>query len=450
MKQYRPRPPRFPHDHSHVAWRDLSLTSAPFALLFVVMIGLIVWLADPAPPRTITISAGPQDSSLLDTAERYKKILARNGVTLNVLHSDGSVQNLQRLMDPKSHVDLALVQGGVSDAAARASLISLGSVFYVPLVVFYRGKGMTQLSDLEGKKIAIGREGSGTRRLSLNLLEANGIAPGGVTQLVPLDGMDAAKQLVAGNVDAALLNGDSTTRGLMLRLLGIPGISVMDFAEASAYTRLFPYLDEIDLPPGVLDLRRKIPPQTLHLIGPTVEILARQTLHPAISDLVIEAAQEVHGMPGLLQNAGQFPSPIAREYPISEEATRYYKSGKSFLYRILPFWLASIADRILVLLLPVAVLLIPALRLIPALYAWRVRSRIYRYYGALIAIERSVLDSSTEEERKALIAELDEIEQSLNTLRMPLAHADAFYVLREHVGFVRARLSEASRQKVHG
>ena len=450
MKQHRSHPPRFPRDHhAHVAWRDLSLTSAPFALLFVIMVGLIVWLTDPAPPRTITISAGPHDSSLLHTADEYKKILARNGVTLKVLESDGSVQNLQRLMDPKSHVDLALVQGGVSDAAARESLMSLGSVFYVPTVVFYRGKGMTQLSELEGKKIAIGREGSGTRRLSLNLLEANGITPGGDTQLVPLDGMDAAKELVAGNVDAALLNGDSTTRGLMLRLLGIPGISVMDFEEASAYTRLFPYLDEIDLPPGVLDLRRKVPPQTLHLIGPTVEILARPNLHPAISDLLIEAAQEVHGMPGLLQNAGQFPSPIAREYPISEEATRYYKSGKSFLYRVLPFWVASMADRILVLLLPVAVLLIPALRLIPALYGWRVRSRIYRYYGSLIAIERGALNGATEEERKVFLAELDQIEESLNTLRMPLAHADAFYVLREHVGFVRTHLEEASRQRVH-
>ncbi len=212
---------------------------------------------------------------------------------------------------------------------------------------------------------------------------------------------------------------------------------------------LFPYLDEIDLPPGVLDLRRKVPRETLHLIGPTAEIVARPSLHPAISDLLIEAAQEVHGKPGIMQRAGQFPSTISREYTISEDATRYYKSGKSFLYRVLPFWVASITDRILVLLLPVAVLFFPALRLIPMLYGWRVRSRIYRYYGALIAIERGALKSTTEEERKALLAELDEIEESLNTLRMPLAYADAFYVLREHVGFVRLHLGETSREKVH-
>lgn len=449
MKTSRPRPDHLPRIHSHVAWRDLSLTSVPIALVFVILVGLVIWLVDPAPPKTITLSAGPQDSSFLHFAEEYKRILARNGITLKVLQSDGSVQNLQRLLDPKQHVDVALVQDGTLDGMNTSSLISLGSVSYVPIVVFYRGKGMTQLSQLDGKRIAIGREGSGTRMLSLKLLEANGIGPGGETTLIPLDGLQAATQLVAGNADAALLSGDSTTRGLMLRLLGIPGISVMNFAEASAYTRLFPYLDEIDLPPGVLDLRRKIPPETLHLIGPTVEIVARPNLHPAISDLLIEAAQEVHGMPGLLQQAGQFPNPVAREFPISDEATRYYKSGKSFLYRALPFWLASIADRILVLLLPMAVLLFPALRLIPALYGWRVRSRIYRYYGALIAIERSALKGSTEEERKVLVEQLDEIEESLNTLRLPLAHADAFYVLREHVGFVRAHLGEAARESVH-
>jgi hypothetical protein len=455
MKKYRPR---LPQDHSHVAWRELSLTSLPIALVFVALFGLAVWVADPAPPKTITISAGPHDSSLLNTANTYKKILAGNGITLNVLESDGSVQNLQRLMDPKQHVDIALVQGGVSDEAARASLMSLGSIFYIPIVVFYRGKGMTQLSQLEGKRIAVGREGSGTRMLSLKLLEANGISSGGSggsggatgdTQLVPSDGLQAAEQLVSGNIDAAMLSGDSTTRSLMLRLLGIPGISVMDFAEASAYTRLFPYLNEIDLPAGVLDLRRKWPPDTLHLIGPTVEIVARPNLHPAISDLFIEAAQEIHGAAGLLQRAGEFPSTTAHEYRISEDATRYYKSGKSFLYRVLPFWVASITDRILVLLLPVAVLLFPALRLIPALYGWRVRSRIYRYYGALIAIERGAVNTSTEEQRTALLAELDEIEASLNTLRMPLAYADAFYVLREHVGFVRMHLAGTQREPAH-
>lgn len=442
MKRHR-LPQHFLRDHDHPPWRDLALTTLPVALFCAIVIGLVVWLVNPAPPRTITISAGPQDSALMQLADAYRTILARNGVKLNVLESDGSVQNLQRLLDPKWNVDVAFVQGGVAEGKDVSSLMSLGSVANVPMVVFYRGSGLTQLSQLEGKRIAIGREGSGTRLLSLKLLDANGIDPGGATTLLPLDGLQAATQLVSGNIDAAMLSSDSATRTLMLRLLTIPGISVMSFDESAAYTRLFPYLESVDLPPGVLDLRYRIPPDVVHLIGPTVEIVARNSLHPAISDLLIEAASEVNGAPGLLQRAGEFPNTSAHDFRISEDAMRYYRSGKSFLYRTLPFWLASVADRLIVLLLPLAVLVIPALRTIPALYSWRVRSRIYRYYGALIAIERDALKHKSEEERRKLVGELDEIERSLNTLRMPLAYADAFYVLREHIGFVRAHLADS-------
>ncbi len=414
--------------------------SLPVLLLCAIAIGLTVYLIDPAPPKIITISAGPRDSSLWPVAQEYKKILARDGVTLNVLTSDGSLQNLQRLADPKQHVDLGLVQGGVSKDVATGSLVSLGSMFYAPVVVFYRGAGITQLSQFAGMKIAIGREGSGTRVLALDLLKANGIVPGGPTTLLPLDGEDAVQELIQGRIDAAILNGDSASRAMMLRLDKVPGISPMDFAQAEAYTRIFPYLNEIDLPPGVLDLGQNLPATTVHLISPTVELVARQNLHPALSDLLIQAAFEVHGSSGLLQHAGEFPSPREHEFRISDDATRYYKSGKSFLYRSLPFWLASLADRTVVLLVPIIVLLIPGVRIVPALYAWRVKSRIYRWYGSLIAIERAAMADATVEEREGLLKRLDRIEEAVNRLKMPLAYADAFYVLREHIGFVRSRL----------
>jgi hypothetical protein len=439
--------PHLPHDHAKGLLHDITWTAAPVVLIFAIISALVYWLVDPAPPRIITMSAGQPDSSFYVISRQYAKILARNGITLKVLPSDGSVQNLERLLDPKQHVDLALVQGGIATREQASKLVSLGSVSYVPLIVFYRGKGLDLLSQLAGKRIAIGREGSGTRTLSLALLEANGIYPDSGTPLLPTDGLQAATQLVSNEADAVFLSGDSATRELMLRMLHVPGISVMDFKEAKAYTRLFPYLDEIELPPGVLDLGRRIPPETVHLVSPTVELVARPSLHPALSDLLIEAAQEVHGKASLLQPAGQFPSAVAHEFPISENASRYYRSGKTFLYRTLPFWLANVADRALVLLLPVAVLIFPALRIVPWLYRWRVRSRIYRYYGALIAVERGAMKLTSEDERRALLVELDYIEESLNTLKMPLAHVDALYVLREHIGFVRARLSEARRRE---
>jgi hypothetical protein len=195
---------------------------------------------------------------------------------------------------------------------------------------------------------------------------------------------------------------------------------------------------------GAFDLGRNLPETTIHMIAPTAELIARDSLHPALSDLLIEAAKEVHGHATLMQRAGEFPSPRAQDFPISDDAARYYKSGKSFLYRVLPFWMASLADRLVVLLVPIVVVLIPGLKLVPSLYAWRVKSRIYRWYGALIGIERAAMsDDTSAAEREALMRRLDGIEASVNAMKMPLAYADQFYVLREHIGFVRARLNAA-------
>ncbi len=426
-----------------ISWRDLAVTFGPILLVSAAAIWLAVRLIQPAPPSTLTMSAGPQGSTFWNAAQRYKTILARNGITLNVLQSEGSVQNLQRLADPKSKVDVAFVQDGLASKVPDG-LVSLGSVAYVPLAVFYHGPAITRLSQFEGERLAIGAEGSGTRELALALLKANGIEPGGTTQLLPLSGDDAARALVQGKVDAAFLAGDSAQPPVMGRLLRMPGVRFFDFTQAAAYARRFPYLTAVTIPMGAFDFAHNLPPKPLYMVAPTAELVARDSLHPALSDLLIEAAKEVHGRATLMQNAGEFPAPRAQDFPISDDAARYYKSGKSFLYRVLPFWLASLADRLIVLLVPVIVVLIPGLRLVPSLYAWRVKSRIYRWYGALIALERASMGDTAPAERRALLRQLDTIEESVNGMKMPLAYAEQFYVLREHIGFVRARLSQVA------
>ncbi|CAH2782199.1 MAG: TRAP-type uncharacterized transport system, periplasmic component [uncultured Paraburkholderia sp.] len=258
--------------------------------------------------------------------------------------------------------------------------------------------------------------------------------PGGPTKLLPLSG-DDAEALVSGKVDAAFLAGDSAQPAVMGKLYRTPNVQFYDFSQADAYTRRFPYLTQLEMPMGAFDLGKNLPSTAIHMVAPTAELVAHNSLHPALSVLLIEAAREVHGKANIMQRAGEFPAPLAHDFPISDDTTRYYKSGKSFLYRILPFWLASLADQLLVVVVPLIVLLVPALRLVPSLYAWRVKSRIYRWYGALIAIERSALSDHSPAER------LDAIEDSVNGLKMPLAYADQFYVLREHIGFVRVRLT---------
>jgi hypothetical protein len=227
----------------------------------------------------------------------------------------------------------------------------------------------------------------------------------------------------------------------MRKLVRTRGIRLFNFTQGDAYARRFRYLTRLELPMGTLDLGKNSPAQNLHLVAPTVELVARDNLHPAISDLLIEAAREVHGTATLLQHAGQFPAPLEHEFPISDDAARYYESGKRFLYRNLPFWLASLADRAFVVLVPIIVLLLPGLRLVPTLYRWRVKARIYRWYGVLIGLERDALMNSTPERREEMLKRLDDIEKAVNNMKMPVAFADQFYVLREHIRFVRDRLS---------
>lgn len=423
-----------------ISWRDLAISFGPIVLLAIIAIWLAIWFIDPAPPKSLTITTGPEHSNFWNVAEKYRKILARNGVKLNMVISEGSLDNLRKLNDPTSGVDIGFVQGGVAADMSTDKLMSLGSISYVPVSVFYRGKKMIgRLSELQGKRVAIGQQGSGARVLALTLLKANGIELGGKTALLDMGGDEAAKALTDGTIDAAFLMGDSAAPPTMGKLLRTPGIHLLDFAQASAYARRFTYLTELQIPKGVFDFGKNIPAHDIRLIAPTAELVAREDLHPALSDLLIDAAKEVHSGASVLQRAGEFPAPLAHEFRISDDATRYYKSGKGFFYRTLPFWLASLVDRTVVVLLPLILLLIPGFRLVPQLYGWRIKSRIYRWYGSLIALERAVI-SHTPEEQAQLLKRLDQIEEAVNRMKMPLAFADQFYVLREHIGFVRSRL----------
>jgi len=432
---------RLPANFVLISWRDLAAIVLP-VLIFIT---LVVWVAlrfvHPAPLDTIVIASGPDSSTFRTTAEKYRKIIERNGVKVKILSSQGGLDNLHKLADPASGADVGFVQGGLTDGVDIEHLRSLGSLFTQPLLVFYRGaRTIEELSHLRGKRLAIGPEGSGTHSLALKLLKANGIdtAP---TVLLDLAGEDAATALAQGRADAAFLMGDSATPAVMRGLMEKPGIRLLSFAQADGYLRRLSFLSKLTLPRGAVDLGKNIPARDVQLIGPTVELIARDTLHPALSDLLIGAAREVHGGPGLFRNAGEFPAPLKRDFPISDDALRYYQSGSRFLYTHLPFWLASLTDRLLVVLIPLVVLIIPVLRAVPAIYRWRVRSRVYRWYGVLMAIEKEIFSGPTPEMQQELLSRLDRVEEAVNRIKMPLSFADQLFVLRSHVGMVRDRLA---------
>jgi TRAP-type uncharacterized transport system substrate-binding protein len=425
--------------------RDLLLTLVPLVLALAAATWALFRFIRPAAPSTVTISTGREGSTFQRTAERYAKAFAKNGVTLRLSPSNGSLENLRRLADPASDVDVGFVQVGVTlperaPGESRRELASLGTIARQPLYVLVRGAPPDRLSALAGKRLVVGPEGSGTRALSLALLKANGVEPGGATTLLDLHDDLVGDALAKGEVDAAFLMGDSASPRVIRSIIERPGISVLQLSQLDAYLRRFQDLGRIVIPMGAYDFARNLPATDLQLVGSSVELVARADLHPAISDLLLETMRDVHGRPGLLQKAGEFPVAIEHDHPLSADARRYYQSGKRWLYRMLPFWAASLADRFLMVLLPLVLLLVPVFRLMPSLYRWRVRNRVYRIYGALLELERDVL-ARADQDRAGLLGRLDTIERRAEALKLPVAYADQFYVLREHVGLVRRRLT---------
>ncbi|MDE1171629.1 MAG: TAXI family TRAP transporter solute-binding subunit [Verrucomicrobium sp.] len=406
----------------------------------LVIVAAVFFFIHSAPPTHLTITAGPEGSIFYTTAQKYAAILKRQGVTLRVLSSHGSLENLQRLNDPSAKVDIGFVQDGVT-SEEYPNLMSLGSVSYQPLLVFYRGTtAVDTLAALAGKRVVIGSQGSGTRQIALTLLEANGIRPDGATTLLDWDPQRSSQALLNGQVDAVFLMGEDASIAILRGLLTAPGVHLLSFSQQEAYARRFNWLSTLKMPEGAIDLAKDVPPRDVYLVGPTIELVARKKLHPALSDLILGAAQEIHGRPSLFQKKGEFPAPMEHGFRLSDDALRYYRSGKSFLYHHLPFWLASVVSRILVVIIPAIVVILPTLRLLPVAYRWRMRGRLLRWYRALLALEKDLF-THPEGDRAPLLKRLEEIEQAVNQLRLPASFADQFYSLRQHVDFVRAKIT---------
>ncbi len=417
----------------------MLIVGLPALALIIALFWIASMFVQPAPPKLLYMSTGSEGGAYHGYAKRYKEILARHGITLELQTSSGALENLQRLKDVNTHFTIGFVQGGTATAKDGENLMSLGSMYYEPLWVFYRSKApLDRIVQLQGKKLAVGVEGSGTRKLALQILGANNMGKG-LESLAPLAGDAAADALQKELVDAVFIitGADSVA---VHKMLDMEGVRLMNFAQAGAYVKRFPFLSQVTLPRGVVDLVRDIPGQDITLIATTANLIARDAIHPALVSLLAQAATEVHGETGMFQQAREFPAVKDLTFEVSKDAERYYKSGPPFLQRYLPFWAAVLVDRILVMALPLLVL-IPILRAIPALYKWRITSRIYRWYGELSALESEIKRQYDPTRYADYLAQIDNMEDRANNRPIPVAYTHLRYTLREHINLVRASLA---------
>ena len=421
--------------------------AAAFGLILfvvIIVIAAVFWFFYSAPPRTLIMTAGPPGSSYERIAEEYRSNLLTHGVTVKILPSEGSLENLQRLGKKSFHVDIGFVQDGETDGSNDIKLYSLGSVAFQPLMIFYRSATPVHLlADLAGKRLAIGPAGSGAHMVAMTLLATNGISPGGATKLLDLEGESAAKALLDGQVDAVFAMGDSTPLSTMRTLLHTPGIELFDFVQADAYSRRITYLNKLVMPRGAMDFAADLPSHDVTLLAPTVELVARADLHPALSDVLLDAATKIHKRASLFQHRGEFPADLGTSFPISPDAKDYLLTRKKKgFYRWLPFGLASVVTAVVVSFGPMLLVLIPGLKLIPKAYKWRIQLSIYRWYRSLLKVEHELVGKVSAAKHDELQHRLDDIERAVKAMKVPASFASQFFGLREHIDAVRERLAE--------
>jgi TRAP transporter TAXI family solute receptor len=416
--------------------RDLVRATALAAVLVAAALWVSFQFLQPAPPRRIVLASGVAGGLYHQYAQRYRAILARDGVTVEERMTSGAGDNLRLLLDPGSGVDVAFMQGGVATFPAADDLVMLASLYYEPLWVFYRGaETFSQINELRGKRLAIGIPGSGTRAFVEPLLALNGIAPDN-TPMQPLGAGDALQALRAGQVDAAIMVGGAQTDTIQ-NALRDPSLKLLSFERADAYQRRFPYISKLTLPPGTIDFAHDVPPHEVTLIGTKAMLAARDSLHPALVNLLTDATREIHGTQGYFEAAGEFPGTAHVDLRVSPEADRHRRFGPSLLHRYLPFWVATFVERAIILVVPLLVVLVPLFNFLPQFLRWRVRSRIYRWYGELALLERDVATRSGELPIEKWLQDLDRIERAAEQIHTPMSFASEAYTLREHIGLVR-------------
>ncbi|MEB0013133.1 TAXI family TRAP transporter solute-binding subunit [Glaciimonas sp. Gout2] len=410
----------------------------------VVLLAGLVWLAiaivQPAVQRTIVITTGADGGIYRGFAERYAKILKREGITLDIRSSSGAVENFDRLKNPDSAYEVGLIQSGIGDANRAPNLQTIAAVSYEPIWVFYQASTtIERLSQLQGKRVSIGVPGSGLRIVAADLLKQNGLNKQN-TKLQELGSAKAYEALKNGTLDAAFFIGRPDSE-MMQRLLK-SDLKLMNFVQADALVRQFPSLSKVTFPRASTSLADDLPHTDVTLLAATALLVSKDTLHPALAYLLLDGANEIHGAQDYFTPRGYFPNQNAEDFPISDETKRYFKSGRPFLQRYLPFWLANFIERRFIILLPFMALLFGLLQVIPRIYAATMRKRLVVWYREIKSLEDEIwaTKNPTVESVNQWRDEIEEIDANANQISIPQQYFGDVYALKQAISVVRARI----------
>jgi len=431
-----------------IGLKEKLIILCPALIIAILAFVFVYQFVDPFPPRRISIGCGPPEGANFNYAQAYQEILSKEGITLDLKNTAGSAENIDLLAAASGGVDVAFVQGSMKSLASKTDLVSLGSLFFEPLWIFHRNDlAMRRIPDLKGLRLAVGEEGGGTKILAMRLLELNGVNSQN-TRILAYGYQKAADMLLNGEVDVAFFVSRSThLASHVTQLIDSKSVKLMGLERAEAYALLYHDLYVLKVPEGAIDFEANIPARDLSLVAPTTELVARPDLHPALITLLLEAAEIVHESGGDFEREGEFPTPKYLDFKLSPEAERFYKFGPPFLQRYLPFWVAILVSRITILLLPFVVVVLPIFKLMPLIYRWRMRSRIYRWYSKLRAFDPERHKDEEAERLREYEVKLERIEEKVSNISVPLAFSEELFQLRMHINLLRNKLKQMIKEE---
>jgi uncharacterized protein len=422
-------------------YNPIAMVISFFALL-IIFFG-VLWVLVPPPPKSIEMATGFPTGLYYQFGERLKTEIAKEGVDLKVRSTGGTLDNLALLNDPKSGVNFAMVQGGVANLNEYPKLVSIAGMFYEPIWVWYRdaafkndGGQLTILSQLKGKRVSIGNEGSGTLVLAKDLLRVSGI-PDNQIKLEKLKPGEAIEKLKNGQLDAVFIVA-AAEASILKNFYSVPGLRLMGFDQADAYTRNLPYLSKVVVPRGLLSIEFDQPRQDVQVMAATATLVVQDHVSPVLISLLLGASYDILKTYSRLQKVGEFPSSSGLDFPLQVDAEIYLNDGPSFLHRHLPFWTAVWAGRFIKIVIPLLVILIPLFTYIPTTKNFLLRLKLAQVYEELKAIEKSAQNPALKEKN---FKDLEDIERRVGNIKVSMLDAKELYDLKGHVGEVRHRLS---------
>ena len=416
----------------------LKIYGLGFFLTAVIVLIAYQFVA-PAPPKTLRIATASKQGAYYGFAEKYQKYFAKEKIKLRLIETSGSVENLKLLSEKK--VEVAFIQGGIGSEDEYPGFEGLASLYYEPLWIFVKkGMQVDTLLHLKGKRIGIGPKGSGTRKIAEQLFKDNNLLSPDNVELLPLAGKEGAQALIDGEIDALFIVIRASSP-LVRQLFLNPNVDLVSLQRAESYTRLHKYLAHIVLPEGVLDMEKNIPDRDIHFIAPAATLVVNEKMHPALVDLLMQVVSKIHTDQSLLTTGKTFPSPENLDFPLNKEAKRYFENGPPFLQRFLPFWAASLVDRLKVMLFPFLALILPLMKVLPPTYRWRIRSRIYRWYNELHEIDLNAKKNPTRKILAEAIVSLDQMENEVRQVEVPQSYGEELYNLRVHIDLLKKQLS---------